>query len=242
MASDRSNTERFRGPLYLFADGECSVFFCMDDGEIRTHGGDDVPEEFCGDLEGFARFDGTVHSSQNWTPEQCDENGIPHHAADYSEWWQGKMVPATLEEVASVFSIPAPAVGAPGDSLEEPAAESCAQCAAVDAACLAVCPENSTRCVDSPDPDLGRYVLCNEDGGEIIDTNSPAEVVTRLAELWDFSAVRAALVSVNTPMPPEFLAYVTTNYPPRTVISDPAYHAPKIWRAALHALRSWGTA
>lgn len=43
---------------------------------------------------------------------------------------------------------------------------------------------------------------------------------------------------INTPVPDQFLAYMRTNYPgPRTIISDPNWHAPKIWRAALFALR-----
>lgn len=38
--------------------------------------------------------------------------------------------------------------------------------------------------------------------------------------------------------PQEFIDYMVRNYPgPNTVICDPKWHAPKIWRAALHALR-----
>lgn len=33
--------------------------------------------------------------------------------------------------------------------------------------------------------------------------------------------------------PEGFVEYVVSNYPPRTIISDPAWHAPKLWRAAL---------
>lgn len=34
-----------------------------------------------------------------------------------------------------------------------------------------------------------------------------------------------------------FLAYVCYNYPSRTIIHDPAWHAPKLFRAALRALK-----
>ncbi len=36
----------------------------------------------------------------------------------------------------------------------------------------------------------------------------------------------------------EFTAYVVQNYPSRTIIHDPKWHAPKLFRAAKHALRS----
>lgn len=45
-------------------------------------------------------------------------------------------------------------------------------------------------------------------------------------------------VDVNTPMPAHFLEYVERNYRPNTVISNPAWHAGKLWRAALCALRA----
>lgn len=35
----------------------------------------------------------------------------------------------------------------------------------------------------------------------------------------------------------EFTEYVVTNYPPRTIISNPKWHAPKLFRAAQHAMR-----
>ncbi|WP_396216337.1 hypothetical protein [Gemmatimonas sp.] len=48
-------------------------------------------------------------------------------------------------------------------------------------------------------------------------------------------------VFVNAPMPPMFLEYVEGNYPPRTVISNPSWHAPKLWRAAMYAYRAMAT-
>lgn len=101
--------KRFRGPLFLFVGGECRVYHCMDDGEIRESCGQGLPENFFGDVEGFAFFKGVVYQSQDWTPEKCEQAGIPDEAAYYSEWWAGTMVPATLDQVASVFSIPTPA-------------------------------------------------------------------------------------------------------------------------------------
>jgi hypothetical protein len=46
---------------------------------------------------------------------------------------------------------------------------------------------------------------------------------------------------VNAPMPPMFLEYVEGNYPPRTVISNPSWHAAKLWRAAMYAYRAMAT-
>lgn len=62
--------------------------------------------------------------------------------------------------------------------------QTCARCAAVDEACLKECPDNSATTMGTPDPDLGRYLLVNEDGVELIDTDDPAEVVRRLGALW----------------------------------------------------------
>ena len=59
-----------------------------------------------------------------------------------------------------------------------------AQLAAVDAACLEVCRDNTVEVVDEPDPELGRYLCLNENGDELIDTNDPAHVVRRLTQLW----------------------------------------------------------
>lgn len=42
---------------------------------------------------------------------------------------------------------------------------------------------------------------------------------------------------VSSEMPAEFEDYIVRNYPGRTVIADPRWHAPKIWRAAVHAYR-----
>ncbi|MES2524060.1 MAG: hypothetical protein V4617_15240 [Gemmatimonadota bacterium] len=39
-------------------------------------------------------------------------------------------------------------------------------------------------------------------------------------------------------MPEHFREYVARNYPSRTIISNPDFHAPKLWRAALCALRA----
>jgi hypothetical protein len=38
--------------------------------------------------------------------------------------------------------------------------------------------------------------------------------------------------------PASFVEYVTRNYPPRVVISDPKWHAPKLWRAAVYAMEA----
>lgn len=38
-------------------------------------------------------------------------------------------------------------------------------------------------------------------------------------------------------MPQEFLDYMTKNYPLYTVIADAKWHAPKIWRAAMYAMK-----
>jgi len=37
-------------------------------------------------------------------------------------------------------------------------------------------------------------------------------------------------------MPLEFLDYILNNYPPATVISDPSWHAPRIWSAVRRAI------
>lgn len=39
-------------------------------------------------------------------------------------------------------------------------------------------------------------------------------------------------------MPQEFLDYMVKNYPLYTVIADAKWHAPKIWRAAMHAMNA----
>lgn len=36
--------------------------------------------------------------------------------------------------------------------------------------------------------------------------------------------------------PDQFVQYVRDNYPPNTIISDPVWHAPKLWHAAMEAL------
>lgn len=48
----------------------------------------------------------------------------------------------------------------------------------------------------------------------------------------------AGVVNINTPMPEHFREYVERNYPPGVVIGNPAWHAPKLWGAALYALRA----
>jgi hypothetical protein len=67
-----------------------------------------------------------------------------------------------------------------------------AQLAAIDAACLAVCPENSAACVGEPDDEMGRYVLMTEDADAVIDTDDPAEVITGLCGLWSRVSDHAA--------------------------------------------------
>jgi hypothetical protein len=42
-------------------------------------------------------------------------------------------------------------------------------------------------------------------------------------------------IAGNKP-PPEFIDYMAKNYPPMTIIGEPNWHAPRIWRAAMHAL------
>ena len=60
-----------------------------------------------------------------------------------------------------------------------------ARCDAVDAACLAVCSDNTPDVLgDAVDPDLGRYLCLNENGDELIDTDDPADVVRALHGLW----------------------------------------------------------
>lgn len=52
------------------------------------------------------------------------------------------------------------------------------------------------------------------------------------------SRQKPAAAQVPDEMPAEFLEYVTSNYRPRTIISDPSWHAPKLWRAAVRAIRA----
>lgn len=54
----------------------------------------------------------------------------------------------------------------------------------IEAACLAVCRDNTAEAVGEPDPDVGRFLLVSENGDPIIDTDDPAVVIARMAECW----------------------------------------------------------
>lgn len=90
------------------------------------------------------------------------------------------------------------AIGADGPlKVDEPAEHIVARLAAVterleaiEGACLSVCPHNSVAVIDEPNPDNGRYVVQNEDGDALIDTDDPVEVIRGLERLW--GAVSAA--------------------------------------------------
>jgi len=137
------------------------------------------------------------------------------------------------------------------DALSAQLASATAKLEAIDAACLKVCADNTEGAIGTPDPDVGRYLTCNENGDEIIDTDEPAVVIVRLFELWagvsglldketqarvEFERRATEGLDVNWPMPDHFLDYVVRNYPPDCRIGRPAWHAPKLWRAAMYAL------
>jgi len=63
------------------------------------------------------------------------------------------------------------------------------------------------------------------------------EIVAQRRE-WEAVTEEIAIM----PTPSAFVEYMERNYPPRTVISDIGWHTPKIWRAALHAMRAALTA
>lgn len=45
------------------------------------------------------------------------------------------------------------------------------------------------------------------------------------------------VIDINAPMPDGFREYVVTNYRPNTIIGNPEWHAPKLWGAAVRAMR-----
>ena len=60
------------------------------------------------------------------------------------------------------------------------------------------------------------------------------ELIDPLVALVD---AHAAPATMGDEAPASFVAYVAKNYPPMTVMSDPEWHAPRLWRAAVHAMR-----
>lgn len=68
--------------------------------------------------------------------------------------------------------------------------------------------------------------------------NVPASELAHVVEQAQQDA-RTAAQAVPGTMPAEFGEWFGKNYPgPDTIISDPAWHAPRIWRAAVHSMAS----
>ena len=67
-----------------------------------------------------------------------------------------------------------------------------------------------------------------------------ADPDARIEALYAAEARLRALTEAEpaADMPEAFEDYMITNYPPRTVISDPKWHAPRIWRAVRRTIRA----
>jgi hypothetical protein len=76
--------------------------------------------------------------------------------------------------------------------------------------------------------------ITGADIGEHTSANCPWHEAIGAAD--DF-VPKAASQRVSENMPVEFGEWFGKNYPgPETIISDPHWHAPRIWRAARHAM------
>jgi hypothetical protein len=64
---------------------------------------------------------------------------------------------------------------------------------AVEAACLEVCHDSTPEGVsDEDETSVQRFLLLDEHGGAIINTDDPAEVIRRMAALWEELAWKVA--------------------------------------------------
>ena len=70
------------------------------------------------------------------------------------------------------------------EELTQQLAAARAQVAEVEAACFAVCRDNTAKALGEPDPDMARFVCMNEDGDPIIEADTPADVVRQMDECW----------------------------------------------------------